>query len=243
MPTKNLCAIHQPNFFPRLSTLAKLYRADTWVVLDDVQYNSRDYQHRCRLGHFNNPEKFQWLSLPVHRPSGRVSLITDIQLVDQRQSYHRVAGLLHQHYRPSPHWPAFRKELQPVLDCISETASLAAICEMSTLVLLQLLGWRGQVVRSSQLPSRSGRSDRLADLVQAVGGTSYLCGTGGRRYLDTTPFEAAGLPVQWFEPPVVPSDTLGLWTANRQVSALWPMLAYGVDAVHAAQQVALALWI
>jgi hypothetical protein len=233
MPTKNLCAIHQPNFFPRLSTLAKLYAADTWVVLDDVQYNSRDYQHRCRLGDFDNPEKFQWLSLLVHRPNGRAFLITDVQLVDQRKSYHRVEGLLQQHYRSSLHWAAFRKELQPVLDRISETASLAAIGETSTLVLLQLLGWRGQVVRSSQLPSRRGRSERLADLVQAVGGTSYLCGTGGRRYLDTTPFEDAGQPVQWFESPAVPTDSLGVWMANRQVSVLWPMLVHGVDVVHA----------
>jgi hypothetical protein len=33
-----LCAIHQPNFFPRLSTLAKLFTADIWVILDDVQF-------------------------------------------------------------------------------------------------------------------------------------------------------------------------------------------------------------
>jgi hypothetical protein len=44
-----LCAIHQPNFLPRLSTLAKLYAADTWVILDDVQFTRRDYQHRCYL--------------------------------------------------------------------------------------------------------------------------------------------------------------------------------------------------
>ncbi|MCX5265887.1 WbqC family protein [Streptomyces sp. NBC_00199] len=42
-----LCAIHQPNPFPRLSTLAKLYAADRWIVLDDVQFARRDYQHRA----------------------------------------------------------------------------------------------------------------------------------------------------------------------------------------------------
>jgi len=44
-----LCAIHQPNFLPRLSTLAKLYTADTWIILDDVQFTRRDYQHPCYL--------------------------------------------------------------------------------------------------------------------------------------------------------------------------------------------------
>jgi hypothetical protein len=33
-----LCAIHQPNFLPRLSTLATLYAADIWIILDDVQF-------------------------------------------------------------------------------------------------------------------------------------------------------------------------------------------------------------
>ena len=37
-----LCAIHQPNFFPRLSTLAKLYTADIWIILDNAQ-SSRTY--------------------------------------------------------------------------------------------------------------------------------------------------------------------------------------------------------
>ncbi|NED93467.1 WbqC family protein [Streptomyces sp. SID11233] len=39
------CAIHQPNLFPRLTTLAKLFAADYWIVLDDVQFTRRDYQH------------------------------------------------------------------------------------------------------------------------------------------------------------------------------------------------------
>ena len=45
-----LCAIHQPNLFPRPSTLAKLFAADIWIALDDVQFVRRDYQHRVRLG-------------------------------------------------------------------------------------------------------------------------------------------------------------------------------------------------
>jgi len=38
LPTPGgLCAIHQPNFLPRLTTLAKLFAADYWIILDDVQ--------------------------------------------------------------------------------------------------------------------------------------------------------------------------------------------------------------
>lgn len=44
-----ICPIRQLNLFPRLSTLAKLFSADTWISLDNVQFTRRDYQHPCRL--------------------------------------------------------------------------------------------------------------------------------------------------------------------------------------------------
>lgn len=49
------CAIHQPNLLPRLSTLAKIASCDVWIVLDDVQFVRRDYQHRARLAGFADP--------------------------------------------------------------------------------------------------------------------------------------------------------------------------------------------
>lgn len=45
----------QPNLFPRLTTLAKLFAADTWIILDDVQFTRRDYQHRTRLAALDAP--------------------------------------------------------------------------------------------------------------------------------------------------------------------------------------------
>lgn len=59
-----LCAIHQPNLFPRLATLAKLFAADTWIILDDVQFTRRDYQHRTRLASLQDPQASRWMFLP-----------------------------------------------------------------------------------------------------------------------------------------------------------------------------------
>lgn len=55
MASGTWCAIHQPNLFPRLSTLAKLHAADIWVVLDDVQFTRGVYQQRCRLANIRHP--------------------------------------------------------------------------------------------------------------------------------------------------------------------------------------------
>jgi hypothetical protein len=231
MPIDRICAIHQPNFLPRLSTLAKLFASDVWVVLDDVQYNGRDYQNRCRLASLEEPQTFQWLSLPVHRQHGRATRICDVELVNQQAAYHRTTRLLRHYYRASRHWPQLDAGLRPGLEALHETNSVGAVATSSTLALLRLLDWRGRVLHSSDLVSRSGRSERLADLVRAVGANSYLCGTGGRRYLDTKPFAAHGVSVKWFDPPTPQPGVLDVWTGGRDLSALWSLAHYGIDHV------------
>lgn len=218
-----LCAIHQPNFLPRLSTLAKLFAADYWIVLDDVQFNRRDYQHRARVTPLREPEHARWLTIPTHLPHGRRTLIRDALIVDPDTSQRRTTGVLSQSYASSPHWPLLSQALEPLLRVFGRRRT-AAVAETSTRILLNLLGWRGQILRSSDLPARPGRSQRLADLAAATGARSYLCGTGGMKYLDTALFTARGITVLPFVPP--PGD---LWDAGRSSTSLSALMAIGPD--------------
>ncbi|MDI3389999.1 WbqC family protein [Streptomyces sp. B-S-A8] len=226
-----LCAIHQPNFLPRLTTLAKLFAADYWIVLDDVQFTRRDYQHRARLANLGDPAGQQWLTIPTRLPSGRPTLIRDAVIDYPDLARRRTAGMLRQHYGASPHWPALAEALDPVLDAF-DTGKTATVAETSTRVLLDLLGWKGQVLTSNPLPARPGRSVRLADLSAATGARAYLCGTGGMTYLDQNPFADQDIAVAPFRPP-----TTGIWSSGRRLSALWAMAARGPQAVAARLQV------
>ncbi|MGW7053480.1 WbqC family protein [Streptomyces sp. NPDC054887] len=62
--------MHQPNLVPRLTTLAKLFAADTWIVLDDVRFTRCDYQHHTRLAVLSDPDRTWWLSNPHPPASG-----------------------------------------------------------------------------------------------------------------------------------------------------------------------------
>ncbi|MFD7713990.1 WbqC family protein [Streptomyces sp. NPDC059786] len=220
-----LCAIRQPNFLPRLTTLARLFAADYWIVLDDVQFTRRDYQHRARLADLDDPTRQQWLTIPTHLPHGRPTLIRDAMIDDMRLARRRTAGMLRQHYGPSPYWPALAQVLNPVLDAFT-TGRTAMVAETSTRVLLDLLGWRGHVLASSRLPARPGRSLRLADLAAATGARAYLCGTGGITYLDPAPFTAHNIAVTPFRPPAT-----GIWSSGRRLSALWALAGLGPQTV------------
>ncbi|WP_093807704.1 WbqC family protein [Streptomyces sp. Ncost-T6T-1] len=228
-PVGPLCAVHQPNLFPRLSTLAKLYAADFWVVLNDVQFARRDYQQRARLGSLLDPKHRQWLTLPTHLPHGRPTLIREARIVDPARSRRKLLLSLQQHYGTSRHWTCLSEALPPLLDLMENTDSTAEIAEASTRLLLDLLGWQGRIVRSDALPARTGRSERLADLAASMGAGTYLCGTGGMRYLRPAPFAAQGIGVIPFRTPTAG----GAWSGAREISTLWALMTYGPDSLSA----------
>lgn len=219
------CAIHQPNFLPRLSTVAKLLSADVWVVLDDVQFCRRDYQHRARLARLEDPSDHQWLSLNVHLPNGRSTRIGDAVVIDSARCQRRVSGMLEQFYARSDHWPMLSALFAHVVDLIGETNRLHQIAELSTRVILDAFGWTGIVVHSSDLDARTDRSSRLADLTRVVGADTYLCGRGGARYLEPTVFDTLGLTVDYFSRPTWVEPRI--WDAGHSVSAVWTLAKHG----------------
>ncbi|HEY5834264.1 MAG TPA: WbqC family protein [Streptomyces sp.] len=217
-----VCAIHQPNFLPRLSTLAKLFAADYWIVLDDVQFARRDYQHRARIAPIDRPDLVHWLSLATHLPGGRATLIRDARLADPQRSRDQTAQAIRHCYRRSRHWQQISTVLDVVLEGFTGSDRTGVVAENSTRALLDLVGWRGEIIRSSQLPARRERSQRLADLAAVTGATTYLCGPGGLRYLDHGPFKAADVRVEPFLTP-----TEGLWSNSRRLSALYSLSELG----------------
>src|SRR5262249_45378586 len=170
-----LCAIHQPNFLPRLSTLAKLFTADIWIILDDVQFTRRDYQHRCYVAPTpGTPLPGRWVTLPVHLPRGRATPIKDALLAEPALTAKRTSGILRHYYKRAPYRSDVLDLLPGIEEAITSTERLADVSEHATTSLLRLLNWPGIICRSSGIPVRQGRSERLADLTCAVGAVTYL---------------------------------------------------------------------
>jgi hypothetical protein len=147
-------------------------------------------------------------------------LIRDAQLADPRRSREQTGQAVRHCYRRSRHWPQISAALDRVLEGFSSTDRTGVVAENSTRALLDLLGWRGEILRSSRFTTRRERSQRLADLAAVTGASMYLCGPGGLRYLDHGPFEAAHVRV---EPFLAPTD--GRWSSR--LSALHTLAALG----------------
>ena len=156
-------------------------------------------------------------SVETHLPYGRATLIRDARLADPRRSRDQTAQAIRHCYRRSRHWQQISTFLDRVLDGFTGSDRTGVVAENSTGVLLDLLGWRGEIIRSSRLPAGRERSQRLADLAAVTGATAYLCGPGGLQYLDHGPFKAAHVGV---EPFLTPAEGL-----NQQPSAVRALYA------------------
>ena len=76
----------------------------------------------------------------------------------------------------------------------NETENLADYNECAIRAVCAALGiTQTRLVRASELNAEGEATDLLIDLVQKVGGTTYLCGGGAGGYQEDSKFAAAGV--------------------------------------------------
>jgi hypothetical protein len=199
-----ICAIHQPQYLPWLGYFSKLDAADVFVIYDDTQYKHDEWQNRNRIKSPTAKDGWQWLTVPVHR--SRDALIRDIQIDNTRRWAAKHINALSTNYGRAPFHKQYSAELTSVLE--NRWESLA---ELNVAVVNLLAGWLGietRMLRSSELDYRGRSTDALVSMCRAAGADVYLSGPGGRGYLETDKFDAAGLALQChdFDCPAYPQQ-------------------------------------
>lgn len=190
-----IVAIHQPNLFPRLKVLQKLALADVWIVLDDVQFEKRDYQNRTLLVPNHGQRKPSWFTLSVKLPFGQSTPINIVELED-RNPVQRIEQALVFSYRASVEFKLIRGYLIERMR-MSE-ANLVELGISSTTELLHLAGFEPKIIRSSSLNLKDvTKSSRLVELCKQVDATVYIADSGGSNYLEEGLFNEAGVDVLW----------------------------------------------
>lgn len=187
-----IVAVHQPMYLPWLGWLSKVNAADVLVVLDTVQMKSRGPQRRAT---YPSNGKGRYLSLSVS--GGRCSFRA--ATVDPASTAKHEKTLAHTY--GANNYIASSGVLTREYD------SLAALAIATMLRTLAVYDVDTRVVCASDLGEIDfTKSELLAELVQRVGGTTYLSGQGAGSYMDYEPFEARGLSttMSTFEHPEYP---------------------------------------
>jgi RimJ/RimL family protein N-acetyltransferase len=184
-------AIHQPNYFPWIGYFYKIYKADIFVFLDNVQFTKGGYINRVKI---LSAKGTRWLTIPVN-----VHLGDFINCVYPGKSNWASSHLdiLFNTYRKTP----FFKDIFPEIKRIFNSLKVGNLSLINTTLikkLCQKLSIKCYFYNSSDIETCGVSDGRLVEIVSllAPGGT-YISGKGGANYQDQNKFISAGLKLEY----------------------------------------------
>ncbi len=197
--TRTVC-IHQPDFAPHLGFFQRLEDSNVYIVLDDVQFIRRGWQHRDKI---KTPRGAAWLTLSVRKTDFEAP-ISEVRLVDEDGGDWRRGNLnlIRENYRKAPFFDRIFPEFEALYG-----RGLVRMVDHNMAVLewmRGLLDVTAETLFASDLAQPGAKSEKLARLTEAAGGDHYLTGSGSADYLDPAPFAARGIwpEIRPYEHPV-----------------------------------------
>jgi len=191
-----IIACHQPNFLPWLGYFAKIFHADVFFLLDDVQFTQGHGKHnwttRVRILSLSGP---QWLTVPVKRTGKGKQLINEVETNTADKRWLRKTLLtLEQSYRKTEYFEQYYGGLKEIL---AEGHELIAELNIKLVMwLIDILGISVETCRSSDFSLTTTSNQRLIDLTISVGGQVYLSGDGADDYQLESEFKKNGINLQ-----------------------------------------------
>lgn len=190
--TEIIVSVHQPNFLPWLKLLDKILASDVYIAYDTAQYTRSEYHARQKVKTLTGPV---WLSLPLRHVRDTRQAIKDMHLENNQPFRYRHRKVLRNAYRSTPYFDdvygimekVYERDHERMVDLNLDL--IEAYCAY--------LDAPVRIVRASALPHEGGRTERVVQLVRAVGGTTHLTSTygGDHQDLDWSRFADAGLGV------------------------------------------------
>lgn len=172
--------ISQPRYLPALNYLQRLYHADIFVILDDVQRQARGFENRNKI---LTSHKEKWVTIPISSSSREIlssTLIANSDWIEQHKKMICDAYCKHPFYAESVVDYLYRDIL---VGAGNNMLFVDTTVDMLTKICL-FFGFQPRIVRASSLNidhSLAG-PQHLLDICKAVGADLYISGPNGREY-------------------------------------------------------------
>lgn len=187
--------ISQSMYFSWIGFLEQLRLADLFVRYDDVSFSKGSFTNRVQIKTAAGP---RWLTVPLSglRLGQRIE---EVRLDDSRDWRAQHRAQLAQAYRKAP----FAAEMLALVDSVfaKPAITLSQLAHDSTFALADYFGLSAHLHQydAGTLGITGSSSQRVLGIVQALGGTVYITGHGGRNYLNHAAFEQAGIQVRYMK--------------------------------------------
>ncbi len=187
-----IVSIHQPDYIPYLGYFYKMSLSDVFVFLDDAQFSNDNMHHWNRI---KTPQGECRLKIPVEQHFG--DPLNVVRTKDELGWKHRHLQTLRMNYTKAPYYaqyvPTFTEILLSKYDCLS-----ALNREMNTWIARQF-GISARLVNASDMGIETRKEERVLDIVDYLGGDTYLSGRGAEAYQQKAHFDDRGIELVYSE--------------------------------------------
>jgi len=173
-------AISQPTYLPWIGYLDLIDQVDTFVLLDNVQFERQSWQQRNRI---KTPRGLQWLTVPVRFRGRFGQLINEVEIRDY-EFWRNHLRAIELNYRRAPFFDDYFEKLSSGLEIKSSATALIADLDIRLLEwFMDVLGIRTRLVLSSHLKLPGRRTELLANICNSLGEKHYVSPLGSAAYL------------------------------------------------------------
>jgi hypothetical protein len=217
-------AILQSNYIPWIGYFDIINQVDDFVFYDDVQYTKNDWRNRNKIV---LPQGEQWITIPV-RVDNHKQRINETVIAQKNWSRKHVRTLT-QGYRKAPFYDEATEFFVQAYELVDSYDLLTDINKTLIEYICKKLSVSCRLHDVKDFTISTDKSARLLELVQELGGDTYVSGPAAQSYLDTSIFDAAGIAVEWFSYPDYRVYQQLSGDFNPHVSIVDFMYNYGSD--------------
>jgi hypothetical protein len=194
-----IVTIHQPEHMPWPGFFHKMAQADRYILLDNVQFKTGNWQNRNRI--VTREGSVSFLTVPVLTKGHTSGIIRDIKINNVEKWQKKYWGKVREAYCKFPFWKEYQDELGGIVQDFYEKLfdiNMALIC-----FFREKLRITTPMLTASELYPEGRRTKLLVDLCKRCGATRYISGPDGRNYMDMACWQEAGIEVIFhaFSPP------------------------------------------
>lgn len=190
--------IIQSNYVPWKGYFDLLEKADVVVLFDSVQSTKNDWRNRNLI---KTPTGKLWLTVPIKHSS--TLRVRDVEVA--ASNWHgKHFRTLSQAYARAPHASGMLARIGEWYEQAGKCTRLSDINRIFLGEISRMLDVRASFVEVESVMGdaehdRLDPTARLVEICRRLGADSYLSGPAARGYLDEELFQAASIPVEWFD--------------------------------------------
>jgi len=186
-----ILAGHQPEYLPYLGYFYKIAKADKFILVDHIQYLEKSFQNSNRVRTAPGLNGFSWLTVPVKSRSKRFQKINEVEIDNSTAWGKKHWKTICLNYKGTPFFHEYQNFFE--LLYLKKWEKLTNLNETIIYYLIEKLGIKTPLVKSSDYDFQGKKNDLLIEMCQKLKADTYLSGQGAKAYIEEEKFKKNGL--------------------------------------------------